>query len=135
MKKKKFRLFSNPFNSEKAHFGYEVVESGEVEKVKYEEDGEVYTYPRKKHLIKALGGRWSNDYFYCTSSFKDALKELREGEIISANLHFSVVKDHDGNYQQRVSITDIYTLNDYYQIREAEAVYQSRLKRDEQETA
>lgn len=132
---KKLCGISNPLKSGKVHFNYEVVESGEVENEEYEENGEVYTYPRKKHLIKALGGRWSNDYFYCTSSFKDALKELREGEIISANLHFSVVKDHDGNYQQRVSITDIYTLNDYYQIREAEAVYQNRFTKDMQETA
>ena len=54
----------------------------------------------------------------------DALKTLRKGELISANLKLRVVKDDDGNYQQRVMAEDIYTLNDYQQIREAETRYQ-----------
>ena len=134
MKQKYLYGISNPLKSGKLHFKYEVVESGEVENEEYEENGEVYTYPKRNHLIKALGGR-IDEHFYCTACFNDALKELREGELIPANLHFYVVKNQDGSYQQNVSIEDIFTLNDYYQIREAEAVYQSRLKRNEQETA
>ena len=133
--KKKLCGISSPLNSGNAHFDYEVVESGVLENEEYEEHGEVYTYPIRNYLIKALGGSIRNDLFYCKASFNDALKELRKGELISGNLHFSAGKNQYGNYQQNVSIEDIFTLNDYYQIREAEAVYQSRLKRNEQETA
>ena len=118
----------NPLNVHKAHFDYEVVESGKVETVEYEDRGVIDSYPERPLLIKTTGG---TDSFYCTAFLNDALKELREGEIISAKLRFSVRKDQDGKYQQKVSIEDIYTLNDYYQIREAEAFYKGSITDDE----
>jgi hypothetical protein len=120
----------NPLNLENAHFDYEVVDFGEeVKTVEYEEtDGSTCTYPENTILIKSLsGGRWSSNEFFAKVIMDDALKTLRKGELISANLKFRVVKDDDGNYQQRVMAEDIYTLNDYQQIREAETRYQEQL--------
>ena len=117
----------NPLNLENAHFDYEVVDFGEeVKTVEYEEtDGSTCTYPENTILIKSLsGGRWSSNEFFAKVIMDDALKTLRKGELISANLKFSVVKDDEGNYQQKVMAEDIYTLNDYQQIREAEARHQ-----------
>ena len=124
----------NPLHSNKAHFDYEVVESGEVKIVEYEDRGVVDSYPKRPLLIKTTGGGdWSNDFFYGTAIMNDALKELRIGEIISANLHFSTKKDQNGKYQQYVSIEDIYTLNDYYEIREAEAFHKGCITSDKKE--
>lgn len=121
----------NPLHSNKAHFDYEVVEYGEVEIVEYEDRGVVDSYPQRPLLIKTTGGGdWSNDFFYGIAIMDDALKELREGEIISANLSFSVEKNQDGKYQQKVTIRDIFTLNDYFQIREAEAFYKGSITSD-----
>ena len=128
---KKFKggLF-NPLNLHKAHFDYEVIETEEVKTVEYEDRGVMDSYPERPILIKTTGG---GDCFYCTAFLDDALKELREGEIISANLRFSTRKDQNGKYQQHVSIEDIYTLNDYYQIREAEAFYKGSITSDKKE--
>lgn len=123
----------NPLNCRKAHFDYEVVESGEVETVEYDDRGTLDSYPQRTFLIKSTGGGdRSNDFFYCTAILDDALKVLRKGEIISANLKFSVKKDDGGNYHQHVSIEHIYTLNDYYQIREAEAFYEGSISNDKE---
>lgn len=119
----------NPLNSKNAHFDYEVVEVGEeVKTVAYEEtDGSTCTYPENAILIKSLNGNgWSSNEFFAKVIMNDALKTLRKGEIISANLSFHVVKDSEGNYLQEVMAEDIYTLNDYYQIREAEAKHPRR---------
>lgn len=120
----------NPLNSKNAHFDYEVVEVGEeVKTVEYEDRGCTYTYPENTILIKSLSGsNWSSNEFFAKVMLDDALKTLRKGELISANLKFSVVKDDDGNYQQRVIAEDLFTLNDYQQIREAEARYQGQLE-------
>lgn len=126
----------NPLNRKNAHFDYEVVEDkGEVEMVEYEDRGSLYTYPRKRILIQTLGGNsYSSETFIVSVSGNDAYKLLREGEIISINLSFHASKDDDGNYVQRVTGDDIYTLNDYYQIREGEAHYKGKLSKDIEES-
>lgn len=125
----------NPLNLKGAHFDYEVIEQGDVENVEYEDRGVIDSSPQRYILIKKLGGDLSSEMFYCITCLYDALIELRKGEIISANLKFSVCKNQDGKYEQKVSAEDIYTLNDYYQIREAEALYQGSLMKDKKETA
>ena len=129
MIKKLFGLH-NPIVSSKAHFDYELVEDmGNVKNVEYEEYGKTYSYPEKQIVIKSLNGgsSYSDERFLVTLSCNDVYKPLREGEIISIKLRFSVQKDENGNYVQKVSGDNLYTLNDYYQIREAEAEYKGRL--------
>jgi hypothetical protein len=126
----------NPLNSKNAHFDYEVEEVGEeVKTVEYEDRGCTYTYPENTILIKSLSGsHWSSNEFFAEVMFDDALKTLRKGELISANLNFSVVKDDDGNYQQKVIAENIFTLNDYFQLREAEAHYRGKLSKEEEDS-
>lgn len=126
----------NPFNGRNAHFEYEVVEASEnVKMVKYEDRGCTCTYPEKTIRIKSLGGGFGTcNEFIAIVICNDAMKTLKTGELITAKLTFRVVKDDDGNYAQRVYAEDIYTLNDYYQIREAEARHVSEITRKEQET-
>ena len=121
----------NPLNSRKAHFDYEVVEQGDVKVVEYDDRGTVDSYPECSVLIKSLsGGKWSSDYYYCTMILNDALKKLRPGEIISADLKFQVRKDERGEYKQCVTAENVYTLHDFVQIREAEAFYEGGLNKE-----
>lgn len=115
-------LFS-PINCEEFHFDYEVLEdSGVVKNYEYEDEGRICTYPEKTIVIKSLGGNILPDNrFVVNVQLADAMKPLREGEIISATLSFSIVKDEDGKYHQRVDAKDIYTLDDYYQMCEENA--------------
>lgn len=126
----------NPFILKKAHFEYEVMEDSEnVNLVEYEDRGCTYTYPEKTIHIKSLGGGVGTcNEFIAIVICDDALKTLNAGELITAKLTFRVVKDDEGNYTQKVYAKDIYTLNDYYQIREAEARHVSEITRKEQET-
>ena len=115
--------------SKNAQFKYEVLDLSEVKNVKCFDGRENIEVPERQILIGALAGgsEWSQEKFLCTISCKDALKPLREGDIISANLHFNVRENEDDIYEQSISATDIYTLNDYFLIREAEARYQGSL--------
>ncbi len=119
----------NPIALSKAHFDYELIEDmGNVKNFEYEEYGQTYSYPEKQIVIKSLNGGSSfcEERFLVTLSCNDVYKPLREGEIISIKLRFSVRKDENGNYVQTVSGDNLYTLNDYYQIREAEAEYKGK---------
>ena len=109
----------DPLKFEKANFRYEVLEPGFVTSVEFEEGGRVKTYPSRSMLIKEIGGRFSlSNKFYCTAISGDAMRCLRKGDIISANLDIDVKKDQQGVYQQTVSISDICTLNDFYEVQE-----------------
>jgi hypothetical protein len=124
MKKFFKRGVRNPLDFKKANFKYEVLEPGVVTSEEYEEAGRVKTYPVQPMLIKEIGGKYSMcNKFYCTAILGDAMRYLRKGDIISANLQFDVKKDQQGVYQQTVSISDICTLNDYCQLLEEPVPY------------
>lgn len=127
----------NPLNCKKIHFSFEVVEDGEdVITKEYEYEGCTYTYQEKTILIKSLGGNISpGNKFIVSVINNDALKPLRKGELISVELSFHVIKDEEGNYQQEVRASDIYTLNDYYQLREADAAYKGKFMKKTEESA
>ena len=119
MKKYLKKGVRNPLDFKKANFKYEVLEPGVVTSEEYEEAGRVKTYPVQPMLIKEIGGKYSMcNKFYCTAILGDAMRYLRKGDIISANLRFDVRKDQRGGYQQTVSISEICTLNDYCQLQE-----------------
>ena len=117
--------------SKNAQFKYEVLDLSDVKNVCYfdGEEGGVEE-SRRKILIGTLtgGSDWSQEKFLCIVSGNDALKHLRQGDIISATLKFNVRENEDGVYEQSISATDIYTLNDYSLIREAEARYHGEQK-------
>ena len=131
MAKKFLGGISNPLvgTSKNAQFQYEVLDLSEVKNVTYFDGEKDIEEPERQILIGTLtgGSDWSQEKFLCTVAGSDALKTLRQGEIISANLNFIVRENEDGLYEQKISVTDIYTLNDYSQIREAEARHQGRL--------
>lgn len=112
-----------------AQFKYEVLDLSEVKNVTYFDGDKDIEEPERQILIGTLTGglAWSQEKFLCTIAGNDALKPLREGEIISAILHFNVRENEDDIYEQSISATDIYTLNDYFLIREAEARHQGSL--------
>lgn len=115
--------------SKNAQFKYEVLDLSEVRNVTYFDGEKDVEEPERQILIGTLTGGldWSQEKFLCTVIRDDALKPLREGEIISAILKFYVRENKEGIYEQSISATDIYTLNDYFLIREAEARYQGSL--------
>ena len=115
--------------SKNAQFKYKVLDLSEVKKVTYFDGEKNQEYPERQILIGTLtgGSKWSQEKFLCTVTFDDALKPLREGDVISATLKFHVRDNKDGIYEQSISATDIYTLNDYSLIREAEARHQGGL--------
>lgn len=120
----------NPLAGHGAKFNYEVLDLSEVKYVTCfdgEKDREV---PERQILIGTLtgGSNWSQEKFLCTVTCNDALKSLRQGDIISANLNFSVKNNENDIYEQSILASDIYTLNDYSLIREAEAHYQGSLE-------
>lgn len=124
MKKYFKRGVRSPLDFKKANFKYEVLEPGVVTSEEYEEAGRVKTYPVQTMLIKEIGGRFSqSNKYFCTAILGDAMRYLRKGDIISANLQFDVKKDQQGVYQQTVSISDICTLNDYCQLQEETVPY------------
>lgn len=134
---KKFKGgISNPFVLGKAHFDYEVVEDkNEVRTVTYEDYDGTHSYPEKDVLIQALsGGGYLGNEFLVTLTFDDALKVLRTREIISLDLKFSVRKDENGNSVQKVYGDNLYTLNEYFQVREAESFYQGSISKKKEDS-
>jgi len=127
---------SNPLNLKAAEFKYEVEEElSDVIDVEYEEYGEKKSYPEKKLLISTLnGGSYLRNEFVVTVILYDALKHYRKGEMISADLRFRAGKDNDGNYRQHVYAENIYTLNDYRQICEAESFYNGSVSKKDEPT-
>ena len=115
--------------SKNAQFKYEVLDLSDVKNVCYFDGEKDVEEPERQILIGALtgGSKWCQEKFLCTISGKEALKPFREGDIISANLNFDVRVNKDDIYEQSISASDIYTLNDYFLIREAEARYQGSL--------
>ena len=116
--------------SNNAQFKYEVLDLSEVKKVTCFDGEKDIEEDRRQILIGTLTGgvEWSQERFLCTVAGNDALKPLRQGDVISATLNYDVGENKDGFYEQRISASDIYTLNDYFQIREAEARYQGERK-------
>ncbi|MBR4387577.1 MAG: hypothetical protein IKT00_00120 [Prevotella sp.] len=130
--KELFTGIHNPLISRNAEFKFEVVEDkDDVKNVEYKENGKLYTYPEKQILIRALsGGGYVKKEFIVTLLLEDALTNLRVGEIISLDLHFSVSKDEYGNYIQKVTGDNLFTLHDYYQIREAESFHKGEMSKE-----
>lgn len=110
-------------------FEYEVVEAGNVINVEYEDEDpdEPFIQAERPVILKSLTSSWRCNEFYCIICGEDANKPLRKGELISAELHFSVKKDDDESYVQKITAEDVFTLNDFHQILEAEAHYEGRL--------
>ncbi len=126
----------NPFNLSKAHFDYEVIEDkNEVRTVTYEDYDGTNSYPEKDILIQALsGGGYRGNEFLVTLALDDALKVLRRKEIISLDLKFSVRKDENGKPVQKVYGDHLYTLNEYFQVREAESFYQGSISKKKEDS-
>ena len=121
----------NPLNGGNANFDFEVEEIGEVKNVEYPDGyGGTYTQPELQVLLRKAGGFIVGDEVFCTISGEDALKPLREEELFSAKLRFGVKKDAEGNYQQQVTAENVFTLNDYYQIRQASNLWKAGLRQD-----
>ena len=131
MKKHFYGGIRNPLagTSKNAQFKYEVLDLSEVKNVTYFDGEKDVEEPERQILIGTLTGgvKWSQEKFLCTVTGDDALKPLREGEIISATLKFHVRENENDIYEQSISAIDIYTLNDYSLIREAEARHQGSL--------
>lgn len=135
--KKNYCGLSNPLNVGGARFDYEVVELSKVTSSEFDDRGTTCTQYERSLVLRTLnGGGWycCGDQFFCTAYFNDALKALRVGELISAKLSFKVTKDDNGNYVQEVTASEIFTLNDYYQIREDEAHYRGSQTAKKSET-
>ena len=116
--------------SKNAQFKYEVLVLSEVKNVTYFDGEKDVEEPERQILIGTLtgGSKWSQEKFLCTVAGNDALKPLRQGDIISATLNFDVREKENDIYEQSISASDIFTLNDYFLIREAEARYQGSLE-------
>lgn len=127
---KYFGGIRNPLAGHGAKFNYEVLDLSEVKNVTFFDGEKDIEEPERQILIGALtgGSRWSQEKFLCTVSGNDALKPLRQGDIISATLNFDVREKENDIYKQSISASDIFTLNDYFLIREAEARYQGSLE-------
>lgn len=130
MNRKKVGLL-NPFNNQAAHFEYEVVNMGELTYSEYDDgEGGHYVQPERQIVLRTLSG-WDifGNKFVCKTCSEDALKNLRQGEIVSVDLKFRV-KEKDGLYEQIVIAGNIYTLHDYLRIREDEAFHQGSKSND-----
>ena len=130
MKKTKYKGgILNPFTGREAKFQYAVLDLDKVENKNYFDGEEEQVYPERQILIGALTGdnTWSQKKYLCTVGGEDALKNLREGDIITAELSFDVKKDDDGKYYQTIHASDIFTLDDYHQICKAESFYKGSL--------
>lgn len=123
----------NPLAGHSAKFNYEVLDLSEVKNVTFSDGEENLEDPQRQLLLGALtgGSKWSQEKFLCTITGNDALKPLRQGDIISAKLKFDVRENENDVYEQIITATNIYTLSDYYQIREAEAFYKGSITDDE----
>ncbi len=112
---------------QRANFAYEVVSQiGETSKMTWEENGIQYSSLKSDYIFKSLGDCESLcDKFLCSLYDEDAEKSLRPGEMISAKLKFDVRINNDGIYEQSITASDVLTLNDYHNIREAMAAQES----------
>lgn len=119
----------NPLAGHGAKFDYEVLDLSAVRNVTYFDGEKDIEEPERQILIGTLtgGSKWSQEKFLCTVTGKEALKTLREGDIISATLKFNVKNNENDIYEQSILASNIYTLEDYSLIREAEAYYQGSL--------
>ncbi len=136
MKKLNFKGgIGNPLNSNKICFRYEVVKQGEVSYEEYDDQDGTNSYPVCPVILKFIGGSYSSNELYCQLGGYDAQKILRPGELVSAELNYYLKQNEDGSYKQTISASDVYTLNDYQKMREAEAHYEGSLKADRRETA
>ncbi len=125
----------NPLYSHKLNFEYEVVKQGDVKMVEYEDYDGLHFYPECPIILKTLGGSFSSNQIYCNLGIFDAEKIFRPGDIVSAELNFSLSQKADGSYEQTITADNVYTLNDYYQMKEAEAQYKGSLDANKQKTA
>lgn len=125
----------NPLNSNNFHFDYEVVEQSAITHVEYEDEDGPYVQPECMVILKSLSSNLFCDTYCCTLSGEDAFKPLRPGELVTAILKFNVKKNDNGSYKQIISASDVYTLNDYQEMREAEALYKGSLAGNKQATA
>ena len=127
--KKYFGGIRNPLAGQGAKFNYQILDLSEVKNVINFDGVKNVEVPERQILIGALtgGSKWSQKKFLCTVICDDALKPLREGDIISAALKFDVRENENDIYEQSIVASDIYTLNDYFLIREAEARHQGSL--------
>ena len=92
----------------------------------WEENGREYSSLNSVYIFKSLGDCYTlSDKFICNLYFDDAEKSLRPGEMISAKLKFDVRINNDGIYEQSITASDVVTLNDYHNIREAMAAQES----------
>lgn len=137
MNKKFKRGILNPLITKNAHFDYEVIEDNDDVKLnEYEDNGRLCTYPEKQIVIRSLNGgsdlSFGNE-FVLTVYGNDAYKHLRVGELISINLKFRITKQDDGSYVQYVTGDELFTINDYHQIRESEAEYQGETSKSKEE--
>lgn len=125
----------NPLNTNKLRFEYEVVWQGEVTLVEYEDYDGPRKYPECPVIFKVLGGSCCSNEIYCKLGGYDAEKILRPGELVSAKLSFYLKRNKDGSHKQTIIASDVYTLNDYQEMREAEALYKGSLAGNKQATA
>ena len=111
-----------------AKFDFEVLDLDEVEYFTESDGSDSYKVPMRKMLLGSLSGgnEWTQQKFLCIASRRDATKPLWKGALISVKFTFKVVENAEGCYEQRIYASNIYTLSDYRQIREAEARYQGR---------
>lgn len=117
--------------SEHFHFNYEVLNANnQVDFIEYDDRGETRCYPQKTFSIKSLEhGKFSNpDQILVTVTHGDAEKELRDGELISLDLRFSLIKDENGNFVQHITGSNLYTLNDYYDSIQMEAFNKGKME-------
>ena len=125
MNNKKLTGLRNPFVINNAHFDYELVEDmGEIRITEYVDEGHLCKWFEKDILIKTLTGDGLNFFgneLIVTLSNEDVNKPLEKGDLISIKLNFSVHKDQDGNYVQTISGKDLFTLEEYRMVCEAEA--------------
>ena len=106
-----------PLVLKNTHFDFEVVEVGELEKVEYKSSTASFARQKLPVLLQSLGGPfWACDQFYCTFTDDDAVKQIRPGDIISADLHFFVNDCGDGTFQQSIYAHNVLTVNDFYQM-------------------
>ena len=98
---KYFGGIRNPLAGHGAKFNYEVLDLSEVKNVTFFDGEKDIEEPERQILIGTLtgGSKWSQEKFLCTVTGKEALKTLREGDIISATLKFDVKNNENDIYE------------------------------------
>ena len=77
---------------------FEVLNLSKVKNVVYFDGEKDIEVPERQILLGTLtgGSKWSQDKFLCIVTCDDALKPLREGDIISATLSFNMRENENG---------------------------------------